>query len=148
MLEMQFGWEGAFGMRVEYVVFGEGPHQGVDRLLYGALAYTEDFVGSTHIPFAEALEEVSPDVRSLRGPRPRGAPDQDAPHQGPWRPRHLPAREARERRSWGRFSAPPSPHGRSSVIEGETAVCSPVREGRRDLPRRGPRAPARHRQCP
>ncbi|MBA3390268.1 MAG: hypothetical protein H0U02_13040 [Rubrobacter sp.] len=38
------------------MVFGEDPDQGVDRLLYGALTYTEDFVGSTHIPFAETLD--------------------------------------------------------------------------------------------
>ncbi len=58
MLQMEIGWEGAFSQRVEYVAFGEGPDEGVDRLLYASLTYTEDFVGSTHMPFAEALEEV------------------------------------------------------------------------------------------
>lgn len=128
MLEMQLGWEGAFSMRVEYVVFGEGPDQGVDRLLYSALTYTEEFVGSTHIPFAEALEEVvrisglSEELaREALLTRPRHTDDdwRYHVHSYPLREARPTLEDAEER---ARALSEALPWGRSEVIHGATVV--------------------------
>ena len=110
------------------MVFGEGPEQGVDRLLYGALTYTEDFVGSTHIPFAKALEEVVRISGLDEGLARESLLTRQRHTDDDWRyhVHSYPLRETRptleEAASRARVLSEALAWGRSDVIDGETAV--------------------------
>ncbi len=133
---------------VEYVVFGEGPDEGVDRLLHDA--HTGRFVGSTHVPFAEALREVEGETglpedlaREAFLTRPRHTDDDwdylvwsDPVFSGCLRERR-PTREAAEERA--RAVSAALTHAFSSVTDERTMAL--LADYHRGAARGTPRAP-------